>query len=200
MTIPERLVHTILDGGIAVIPTDTCYGLVGDALNEKVVSRVLQVKGRSRTRPPAIFVPDLSAIERVTVVTQQMLDSLRRLLPGPFTLLLPSAVSTPPWLVGKEGLIGIRYVRFQVVRDLLDATGRLLTATSANRTGLAQPYTPNELDRVLPAKCVDYTMTDPCGGLPPSTVIDMSTEPLTMLRESAVSNEELLEMLQPEES
>lgn len=200
MIIPKRLVRTITEGGIAVIPTDTCYGLVGDALNEQAVSRVLKLKGRPPSRPPAVFVPDVSTIERLTAVSQGVLASLRGLLPGPYTVLLPAASWAPPWLVGREGLVGIRCVRFSLVRDLLEATRRLLTATSANKTGLSQPYTPEELECVLPIMDIDYVMAQPCGGLPPSTVIDMSTEPLAVLREGAVSKKELLRTIQPEES
>jgi L-threonylcarbamoyladenylate synthase len=200
VTVPEPLIRTITQGGIAVIPTDSCYGLVGDALNEQAVSRVLELKQRTASRPPAVFVPDISTIERVAAVSHELLASLQRLLPGPYTVLLPGASWSPPWLVGKEGLVGIRYVCFSLVRDLLEATGRLLTATSANRTGLAQPYTPEELERVLPIGDVDYVMAQPCGGHPPSTVIDMSRKPLAVLREGAVSRKELLETMRPEES
>jgi L-threonylcarbamoyladenylate synthase len=200
LTIPEQLVRTITDGGIAVIPTDTCYGLAADALNERAVSRVGQLKGRPPSRPPAAFVPDVSTIGRLTVVSHGVLASLQRLLPGPYTVLLPAASWSPPWLVGKKGLVGIRCVCFALVKGLLVATGRLLTATSANRTGLSQPYTPEELERVLPIMQVDYVMPQPCGGLPPSTVIDMSREPFVVLREGAVSKKELLETMQLEES
>ena len=192
--------RTITDGGIAVVPTDTCYGLVGDAMSEDVVTRVLELKGRLPSRPPAIFVPDVSTIERLAAVTHRVRTSLLKILPGPYTILLASASWSPSWLVGEEGLLGIRCIDFPLVRDLLRFTGRLLTATSANRTGHPPPYTREELERVFPIESVDYVMTQPCGGLPPSTVIDMSGESLVVVREGAVAKNELLDRMQAEES
>ena len=200
ITTPLRLVRTIRKGGIAVVPTDTCYGLIGDALNEHVVVRVLELKGRPLSRPPAVFVPDVSTIEQLTAVSHTVSTSLLRILPGPYTVLLSSASWSPSWLVSEEGLVGIRCISFPLVRDLLKLTGRFLTATSANRTGLPEAYAREELEHVFPIAEVDYVMAQSCGGLPPSTVIDMSGESLVVVREGAVSKNELFEKLHAEES
>jgi L-threonylcarbamoyladenylate synthase len=181
----ERAVEALCRGGVVALPTDTCYGLAGDALREDTVMRVLRVKGRSGKRPPAVFVPDLDAGSRLGVLTRDARAMATDILPGSYTLLLPAHAETPRWLISPEGLVGIRWTDFPTVATLLDATGLLLTATSANRTGAPPPYDVTALAEAIPLGQVDWVIDSNCGGLPPSTVIDFGTEPPTIRRSAS---------------
>lgn len=193
---PLRRASGILKrGGVVALPTDTCFGLAGDALRPETVARVLTIKGRGGDRPPSVFVPDMEAIPRIALFTPATRAMTASLLPGPWTVLLPSHGGTPAWLVSPEGLVGIRWTRFHLVADILSATGLLLTATSANATGLPPPYDPAALARVLDPETVDLIIEAPCGGLPPSTVVDLSTTPPRIRRAAgdvAMPHEEAL--------
>ncbi|MBN1422987.1 L-threonylcarbamoyladenylate synthase [Candidatus Fermentibacteria bacterium] len=181
----RRASEILRRGGVVVVPTDTCFGLAADALRQEVVARVLQIKGRNSGKPPAVFVPDLGAVPRVASLSPTARVRAEALLPGPWTLLLPPCSGTPPWLVSPEGLVGIRWTQFQPVADILAASRLLLTATSANASGLAPPYTPAALAQVLRLETVDMVIQGPCGGLPPSTVIDLTTEPPRVVRQAS---------------
>jgi len=169
-------------GGVVVLPTDTCYGLAGDAMREATVARVMRVKGRKSDRPPAVFVPDLDVASELGVLTGSARTVAAELLPGAWTILVAARADTPPWLVSPEGLVGIRWTLFSPVVNVVAASRLVLTATSANVSGHPPPYDPVALAQALPLREVDLVVDGPCGGLPPSTVIDLSMEPPTIRR------------------
>jgi L-threonylcarbamoyladenylate synthase len=171
----DEAVAILTRGGVVVVPSDTCYGLAGDALRESTVARVLRVKGRPTDRPPAVFVPDLGMASTLGVLSPRAMRVAAELLPGPWTILLAARADTPVWLVSPEGLVGLRWTLFPTVAELVSASGLVLTATSANRSGHPPPYERVALARALPLGDVDLVIDGPCGGLPPSTVIDLST-------------------------
>lgn len=178
----EAAVVVLRAGGVVVIPTDSCYGLAGDALREATVTRVLGIKGRGLDRPPAVFVTDLDAASHLVVFSERSRSMAARLLPGPRTLLLPARAEAPPWLVSPAGLIGIRWTLFAPVAQILALSGLMLTATSANITGCAPPYEFDALANALPMDRVDMVVEGDCGGRAPSEVIDLSADPPLIVR------------------
>ncbi len=188
----DHLVQVLKGGGVAIVPTDTCFALVGDALNQSVVQRVLNIKHRDNTDVPAVFVPGIESANRFVSISDAMGSILKRLLPGPVTVLLKPSNRAPQWLVGPDGLIGIRYIDFYSITELLKATGLLLTATSANLHGHSPPYEPGDLESHPVSKEVDVVWSAACGGLPQSSVVDLSSGRLRIIREGAVTSEELL--------
>ncbi len=176
----EEAASIVQAGGVVVLPTDTCLGLAADACAREAVERVYRIKGRDR--PTAVFVPGVEDVPRLAQVDPRVRGVLLRLFPGPWTVLLEALPQTPAWLVSPEGLVGIRCVSFPTVVRLLTLSARLLTATSANLTGHPPAYDLMQLERVLPLHHVDLVVEGPCGGAPPSTVIDLTVDPFAVRR------------------
>ncbi|MBI5001116.1 MAG: threonylcarbamoyl-AMP synthase [Euryarchaeota archaeon] len=173
----------ILSGGIIVYPTDTLYGLGCDPANGNAVARVAELKGRSRHQPVSVAFHSYQAAKAWLDVTPAVAKEVKKLLPGPVTLILKASGAAPPSIVF-NGTIGLRVPDDERVLGFLKECGPL-TATSANRHGEKAPAALSELSgniRHAVNICVD-------GGFAryakPSTVIDLSSGKPQTVREGA---------------
>jgi len=182
-----------LRAGLPVLlPTDTVYGLAG-APNEDAARRLYELKGRSRTQPTAILAASVEAI--LAAVPELDEAALRKLLPGPYTLVVANPAGRFPWLTGGEpGPIGVRVPRLpEQTREIVAAVGVVL-ATSANDPGGPSPVT---LDDVPPRIREGCGAELDLGALPgtPSTVLDLTGAEPRVLREGAVPGADALRRL-----
>ena len=129
----DELIATLQRGGIAVLRTDTLYGIVGSATNEATVARIYATKERTPTKSPIVLIAGID----------QLLDSydetwisglqLERFWPGPNSIILPSP-DGPEWLTRGNASIAYRMPASEQLRELLRRTGPLV-APSANPEG-----------------------------------------------------------------
>jgi L-threonylcarbamoyladenylate synthase len=183
-------------GEPAVLPFDTVYGLAAEPYREESTRRLYELKGRKATQPSALVARDLDyLLECVPELRGRAATLARRLLPGPLTLILPNPARRFPWLTGMNPeVIGVRVpVLDGPGGDVLRELGAIV-ATSANHPGEPDP---RRLDEV-PQDLRDGAGAAVDGGeLPgtPSTVVDLSGSEPRVLREGAVSAEEVLRRL-----
>jgi L-threonylcarbamoyladenylate synthase len=183
-------------GEPAVLPFDTVYGLAAEPYREESTRRLYELKGREATQPSALVARDLDyLLECVPELRGRAAVLARRLLPGPLTLILPNPARRFPWLTGTHPeVIGVRVpVLDGPGGDVLQELGAIV-ATSANHPGGPDP---RRLDEV-PQDLRDGAGAAVDGGeLPgtPSTVVDLSGSEPRVLREGAVSAEEVLRRL-----
>lgn len=185
----QRCINILRDGGLIVAPSDTVYGLVCDATNEQAVKKLIAVKNRPIGKPISVFVDGFSMMENLVEVTQHK-NLLERLLPGPFTTILPSKRNVCPLLESEKKTLGVRYTSFPWIQELVHKYGKPLTATSANVSGRPPHYEPEGFISELPQArkhlidhCVDF------GKLPrnkPSTIIDLSGSSLHLIRKGEI--------------
>ena len=126
MTPVEEAIAAIRDGEVVVFPTDTVYGLGCTPHREEAVQALAALKGRSPEQPIAIVASSIeSLVESVPELSEEALARARRLLPGPYTLVLPNPARRFPWLSGaKPETIGVRVPEVAgPARDLLEAVG-----------------------------------------------------------------------------
>lgn len=193
MTDVDAAVAALEAGALAIVPTDTVYGLATTPHSEEAVRRLYDAKGRGEQQPTALVVRDLDVLlDALPELRGTQEHVVRALLPGPYTLILPNPAGRFPWLAGSNPTtIGVRIPALTgVARDLLARAGALV-ATSANMPGGPDPRTladvPEQL-RAAAAVLVDG------GELPgtPSTVLDLTGAEPRVLREGAVPAEEAL--------
>jgi len=195
----SETVRLLQSGGVAIVPTDSCYGLAGDAMRKDVFQRVLTLKGRPAKRPPAIFIPDLETCDTLITLNETLRKQIAALLPGAVTVLLNPRSDTPPWLCDPRGRIGIRMISHKPLSDIIQQAGLILTATSANRTGDAPPYTMDELMMSPLISTADGVLAGSCGGLQPSTVIDLTSPSPTLIREGPIAFLEVIQQMEGEQ-
>jgi L-threonylcarbamoyladenylate synthase len=192
----DDAVAAIRAGRLAIVPTDTVYGLATTPYDEEAVRGLYLAKGRVEQQPTALVVRDIELLlECLPELDGAPERVARALLPGPYTLILPNPGRRLPWLAGsRQETLGVRIPGLAgPARDVLDRAGALV-ATSANLPGRPDPHTleavPEQL-RAAAAALVDG------GELPgiPSTVIDLTgAEPL-VVREGVVPADEALRVV-----
>lgn len=152
-------------GGVVAYPTETVYGIGALALHESAVQKVIALK-KMTPKPISLAVSSFDMIETVAHVEDR--DLLRRLLPGPVTVLLRKRHNVPDILTAGSSLVGIRYPSHPLARALVHLVEAPITSTSANVT-YGKPAMRAE-DVTIDVDCVLQ------GGrvcLGPSTVVDL---------------------------
>lgn len=178
----EQAARVIQHDGIVIYPTDTVYGLGGDAFSDEAILKVYEAKRRPLSEPVSIAVCDVDMIHGVAKVDDFSACFIDRFLPGPVTVVLPARNSVPGILTGGTGLIGIRFPLHPVAIRLISLIDTPLTATSANLRGARDPVTPGECN-------VPHDLLIDGGRLPgtPSTVVDLTTG--TIIRAGTLSDQ-----------
>jgi L-threonylcarbamoyladenylate synthase len=164
----EEAVRVLRRDGIIVYPTDTVYGLGGDAFSDDAILRVYEAKMRPLGKPISVAVSDTEMLCAIAAVDDFALDFIDRFLPGPVTVILESRSSLPDILTGGIGRVGIRYPAHDLALGIIRGLDAPITATSANISGEKDPSTPAEVR-------VPYDLLVNGGNLSglPSTVVDL---------------------------
>ncbi|WP_144799696.1 L-threonylcarbamoyladenylate synthase [Halorubrum depositum] len=141
----RRAAAAVADGELVVYPTETVYGLGGDALDPDAVERVFDLKGRDRSNPLSLGVASVDDALRYARPTEFAVAFARAFLPGPVTVVVERGDAVPDALTAGSDRVGIRVPDQPVARALLRETGPL-TATSANVSGTGSVTRLDDLD------------------------------------------------------
>jgi L-threonylcarbamoyladenylate synthase len=191
--VSELAVEAIRAGNPVLLPTDTVYGLCADAYREEPVRRLYALKGRGETQPTALLAADVDVLlDAVPELRGLAGTTVRALLPGPFTLVLPNPGRRFRWLTGdRPETIGVRVPDLPpVTQAVLEQVGAV-AATSANLPGGPDPRRLEDVPTELRAGA--GAVLDG-GELPgtPSTVLDLTGPEPVVVREGAVPADEAL--------
>lgn len=130
-------------GQVVGLPTETVYGLAGDALNPEAVARIFEVKERPAFDPLIVHVLGKGQIHEVADVPPDIEHVVTQLVetfwPGPLTLILPKKAAIPDLVTSGRDTVAVRASSHPVFRKVLRAFGRPLAAPSANRFGSISP-------------------------------------------------------------
>ncbi len=186
---------TIRRGGVVGYRTDTLYGLGGDPHNAQAVRKIIELKGREDGKPILLLISDLEVIPKYLAQTSDTFQAIAsRFWPGPLTLIGEARKDLPEDLTAGTKTLGLRLPDSPEVRDLVRSCGGALTATSANPSGKPPALTAAEVEKYFPE--IDLIID---GGTvratDPSTVLDVSSSQVHLLREGAIKRGELAEWL-----
>ena len=164
--------EAIRRGDCVVYPTETVYGLGADALDADAVERVFDAKGRDRSNPISLAVPDVETARSYTRPTDRERRFMEAFLPGPVTVVVERRSTVPDALTAGADRVGVRVPDHEVALSLL-ARVAPITATSANVSGRPSVRRVDDLDAEIEAAAA--VVLD--GGETPgteSTVVDVS--------------------------
>jgi L-threonylcarbamoyladenylate synthase len=170
----ERAVAVLSEGGVAVLPCDTIYGLVGRAPDTE--NRLRAVKGRGDDKPFLMLIADPSWTKAFS--DQPLPPALAPFWPGELTLLFRAATG--------GGKIAFRLPRDPFLLDILVRLNRPLYSTSVNRTGQAHLWRIKEIEREFDT---DVDVIVSASDLPdavPSTILDITATPYAIVRQGKV--------------
>src|SRR5262245_7944292 len=188
-----RAARLLARGQLVALPTETVYGLAGDATSRRAIARIYAAKGRPAFNPLIVHLPSTAAVRRFAILDRRALALARRFWPGPMTLVLrrkPGATVPRAVAAGRDTL-AIRVPSHPVAQRLLRRLGRPLAAPSANRSGRVSPTAA----RHVAASLGKYGALILDGGRTPvgreSTVIDLSTPQVRILRPGAITRDQI---------
>ena len=186
----------ICSGGVVVFPTTSLYGLAADASNPAAVEKVFAIKQRPVDKPILILVPDIRDIQNLV---QDIPDAAVRIMtalwPGKLTLIFKAGNGLLPSLTAGTGKIGIRLPVYPIARLLVRAVGRPITATSANISGLNGCSRITDIDPAVAASVDMILDAGPLKGGAGSTILDVSQDPPTILRDGSIPQDRIFSVL-----
>jgi len=186
--------EAVKNGGLVVYPTDTVYGLGCNPFNIEAVERVFRVKGERR-KPLPILASSIDSVEKIAFLSQEAKKIAKRFWPGPLTLVLPKKPPLPDLVTCKLNSVGVRVPKHDIALQLISLSNGLLVGTSANRTGEKPPLTAHEAAQQL-GEGVDVILNGgPATFGVSSTVVDLTSKKLRILREGPISLKEISEVL-----
>ena len=191
----ERAVELIRSGALVIYPTDTVYGLGCDPFNSLAVRKLLDAKQRTKSSLPVL----IDTIDRARQLGE-FNDNARRLAetfwPGPLTIVLPSKIPLPE-ITSNSGLIGIRIPNHRTAMRLIIGCGGAVVGTSANLSGKRPAKNVDQIDSILKMR-VDLIIDEgPTTGIE-YTVVRLSREESTIVREGQIEERQIMRALRPE--
>ncbi|HEM6575104.1 TPA: threonylcarbamoyl-AMP synthase [Streptococcus suis] len=183
--------RTILEnGGAVILPTETVYGLFAQALNEDAVNRVYQLKQRPRDKAMNLNVSNLNDIYFFSQNTPFFLEKLyNRFMPGPLTIILKANEKVPFWVNSGLDTVGFRLPDHEQTLRLISETGPLI-GPSANISGNESGKKFSDIQAQFPVDLPGIEDDQALTGID-STILDLSGQKARILRQGAISREEI---------
>ncbi len=189
---PERAAELMRAGLPVIFPTETFFALGSRCFDPDASARVFLAKHRSTVRPLPLILGDRAQLDAVAKMPETLSSLLDTFWPGPLSVLLPARLRVPEVLTGGTGRVAVRLSPHPAARALALAVGEPITASSANISGATPVTRAADLDpelRAAAAGVLDLPPV-PLGGLP-STLVEPEGKALRVLRQGAISCEEL---------
>lgn len=188
----EKAAQILRRGGLVAFPTETVYGLGALARDEVAVRKIFAAKGRPATNPVIVHFADAAAAgECVRDWSTLATTAARVYWPGPLTMVFHAVPDVPDIVTAGGDTVGIRVPAHPVALALLTAVGEPIAAPSANASTRLSPTTADHVAESLGEKVDLILDAGPTEVGIESTVLDMTTTPLTILRPGIISAEEL---------
>ena len=194
----ERAGEILKKGGLVAFPTETVYGLGGDALNPEASARIYAAKGRPSDNPLIVHIADMEALK---VLASEVPEKARlladRFWPGPLTMIMPKSDAVPYATTGGLDTVAIRMPSHPTAYELIRSSGVYIAAPSANTSGRPSPTTAQHvyedlhgrIDMIIDSGKVDIGLE--------STIVDLTGEIPTILRPGYITKEMLEEAVGP---
>ncbi len=179
----SRAEAILREGGLVAIPTETVYGLAADALNAEAVGRIFATKGRPSQNPVIVHVASLALAQSCVKVWPEEASRLSGAFwPGPLTIVLPKSAIIPDIVTAGGATVGIRWPSHPFVQGLIQRCRFPLAAPSANPSGALSPTNASHVAKALGGRVPLIIDGGQAQVGIESTVVDLSSGALTVLR------------------
>lgn len=183
-------------GGLVAFPTETVYGLGGNALDEDAARKIYAAKGRPSDNP---LIAHVSCVEEVAPLVKEIPEAGRKLMeafwPGPLTMIFPKSEKVPYGTTGGLDTVAIRMPDDPVANRLIALAGVPVAAPSANTSGRPSPTTADHVWQDMNGRIEMIIDGGPVGIGVESTIVDVSSAVPAVLRPGAITMEMLAEVL-----
>ena len=202
----SRAADALSSGALVAFPTETVYGLGGDAFNVKALARIFEAKNRPFFDPLIIHVAEIEALEKLVLwealksTAKKKFDLLTKIFwPGPLTLILPKKPELPDLANAGLPTAAVRFPSNEIAQKLIKMSAGAVAAPSANPFGCLSPVRAEHVVSQLGDR-VDFIIDGGRTGVGlESTVLDITVEPCRLLRPGGISREEIEALIGPVE-
>ena len=178
----QRATAILQDGGIVSYPTDTYYALGCDVFQKRAMERLASLKRRDDKKPFAFLCADIGEVAKYAIVSNEQFRLLRRLLPGPYTIILDGTRLVPRTALARQRQVGIRVPDAPVAIALVRALGHPLATTSASLPGEEPLIDAADIQEHL-GHGIDLVLDGGVTLNEPSTVLDLTGPAPVVLRQ-----------------
>ncbi len=189
----RQAAETIKNGGLVAFPTDTVYGLGANVYDGKAVASIFEAKGRPTFDPLISHIAEIDFLKEYAATDERVMDLAKHFWPGPLTFVLKRKDNISSLDLVCSGLpnIAVRMPNHQLALRLIKAAGVPIAAPSANRFKCISPTTAQHVQESLGNKVDMILDGGPCKIGVETTIIDLTTPQIVMLRAGGLSKEEL---------
>ncbi len=183
----EIALEVLRRGELAALPTETFYGLCGDALNARAMGRINLLKGKPADTPILLLLSGPEQAEQLCDRIPERYTELAGMFwPGPLSLVIPATDRVPREVTAGTGTVAVRVPGLALPRRLASGLGRPISGVSANRHGQPASRTSAEVHRAFPEGLALILEGGPAPGGAPSTILDLTGSQPRVLREGVI--------------
>jgi L-threonylcarbamoyladenylate synthase len=179
------------NGHLVAVPTETVYGLAGNALNNQSVAAIYEAKNRPQFNPLIMHIPSIEMIEKYAIASDKAMQLASHFMPGPFTLLLPKKNTVPDLVTAGSNKVAVRIPNHPLTRTLLQRIAFPLAAPSANPFGYVSPVTAHHVMEGLQGKISYILDGGKCTVGIESTIVEVVDEQIIIHRSGGLAIEEI---------
>ena len=194
-TVIAEAADIVKNGGLVAFPTETVYGLGANAFDEAACQKIYDIKSRPYDKPLSLMVAGYEMIYQIAEVSPFAEKLIKEFLPGALTLILPKKAIVPYFVTAGAKSVGIRIPNNEIALALIKAADCPIAAPSANLSGESPPVTAQEIYKTFYGKIPLILDGGTCEFKTSSTIIDLTGERPVILREGAISNNDIFNVI-----
>lgn len=192
----EEACHILQEGGLVAFPTETVYGLGGDALSPEASHKIYAAKGRPSDNPLIVHIADLESLYDVAqVVSKKALALAEAFWPGPLTMIFPKKEKVPMSTTGGLNTVAVRMPSHPVAAALIRSSGVYIAAPSANTSGRPSPTRAEHVIEDMNGRIEMILDGGPVGIGIESTIVDLTAEIPVILRPGYITKAMMEEVI-----
>jgi L-threonylcarbamoyladenylate synthase len=197
----EQALHTaartIMQGGIAIYPTETVYGIGVRYDDSQALQRLFALKKRDQGKPVLLLLSRADDLQHISShVPPEAKLLAKRFWPGPLTLVVPAAAALSDLITGEGRTVGCRVSSSTAAAGLMAACGMPITSTSANLSGGGNPTSISDISPDVLEQADIVIDAGPSPGSTPSTVYDISQKPFRCIRQGVIPEADITAVLE----
>ncbi len=186
----DELINILKDGNIAIIPTDTTYGIICDATNEEAVKKVFLAKKRDFNKPLIILASNIEMVYKYTKEISPLEEEIiKNFWPGPLTILLKKNNLISDLITANSPLVGIRIPLNKDLQELIESLNKPIVATSANISGEGVITDVTKISKELRQKIPYIVKGNKISSIPSTLIKVNDNKQIVILREGIMASQ-----------
>ena len=191
----KEAAEAISAGKLVVYPTETVYGIGADIYNETAVKNLYLTKKRPFDMPLSVAVSDIKMLEKVAVLNENADKLAKAFFPGPLTIIVKKQPSVPDIVTSSSQKVGIRIPDNRFALELIKRTGPIIT-TSANLHSHPDAINVDAAIKDFDSAVDVYIDAGACNLGKPSTIVWLMDDQFEIIRQGAISEKQIMEVLE----